>query len=170
MDLDAAIEAIEAGDSESPSRSHRLDDRERLFVAAFLTNGGKGSDAARVAGYTAPAQAAARLLVRERVADAIHKMTRRNLHAALPVAVGTLVELCRDTSAPWKDRRAAAEALLKLDRSTTPTGPAVAVQVNVNRDDPVSEVIQGVWQNRAARMSSIAAPMPDADADGDEYG
>jgi hypothetical protein len=174
MDLNEALEAIELGDSESPSRSHRLDERERIFVAAFLTNGGRGADAARAAGYAKPDQAAYRLILRERIAEAIHKMTRRNLHAALPVAVGTLVELCRDEKAAWKDRRAAAEALLKLDRSTTATGPSVAVQVNVGRDDPVSEVIQGVWQNRARRMSGIAAPMPDdsdglADA-GDAYG
>lgn len=161
MELQSALEAVEQVDSEARTRDKRLSNQERTFVAAFITNGGNAKEAAALAGYSHPHVIGCRMLTRQRVVDAIHKLTRRQLHAALPVALGTLVELCRDTEAAWKDRRAAAEAILKLDNAGKATGPSVAVQVNVGRDDPVSEVIQGVWENRAQRLSSIAAPMPD---------
>ena len=173
-EIENALEAIETLDSETKGKGLLLSPQERLFVAAFVVNGGKSKDAAVTAGYRHPDQMAARLMVRERVALVMQQLTRRYLHSALPVAIATLLECCADTEATWKERRAAADSLLKLDGAGRSQGPSVAVQVNVGKDDAPSEVLRAVWEGRAGRMSSIAAPMPDNveayddDADGDD--
>lgn len=159
--MTSALETVETLDSENRTPGARLLPQERLFCAAFVINGGKGKDAAEVAGYLNPAVMASRLLARKRVASMMHELSRRYLHAALPVAISTLLECCQDTGASWKERRAAAAELLKLDGAGRSSGPSVAVQVNVGKDDAPSEVLRAVWEGRAGRLSSIAAPMPD---------
>lgn len=165
--MTSALEAVEMLDSESRTPGARLSDQERLFCAAFVVNGGKSTEAAEAAGYAHPAVMASRLLTRKRVASMMHELSRRYLHAALPVAIATLLECCQDTSASWKERRAAAAELLKLDGAGRSSGPSVAVQVNVGKDDAPSEVLRAVWEGRAGRLSSIAAPMPDRSHGGD---
>jgi hypothetical protein len=161
-EMQSALDAIETLDSEGRTPGARLLPQERLFCAAFVMNGGNGTAAAEVAGYLNPAVMASRLLARKRVAAMMHELSRRYLHAALPVAISTLLECCQDTQASWKERRAAAAELLKLDSAGRSSGPSVAVQVNVGKDDAPSEVLRAVWEGRAGRLSSIAAPMPDS--------
>jgi hypothetical protein len=164
LEMQNALEAVETLDSENQTPGARLTAQERLFVAAFVVNGGKSMEAAEAAGYRHPHQMAARLMVRARVASMMQQLTRRYLHSALPIAIATLLECCTDPTASWKERRAAADSLLKLDGAGRSQGPSVAVQVNVGKDDAPSEVLRAVWEGRAGRLSGIAAPMPDNDA------
>ena len=97
-------------------------DKERAFVCSYCTNGGIGSDAARVAGYGETvknpdaqyfASTAYRLLGIERIRDAVLALSKRTIRTLAAKAVQTVSEILDDPN--HKDRLRAAQAI--LDRS-----------------------------------------------------
>jgi hypothetical protein len=164
--LDTAKElASVSGDPASQLSALQL-----AFAGHFVAVGGNGKRAAELAGYSHPDVMACRQLSNPRVLAFIKRLCLAHADAALPVAIRTLIACCNDEGASWKDRRQAALDLAKLAGAGGNNGPSVAVQVNVGNDQPASAVLRNVWEGRDARLSGIAAPMPDTDGhtiDGD---
>lgn len=164
MELGSAIGAVGAHVSEghSVSRAADLSAQERIFVDAFVGNGGKGADAVLAAGYsaTAPDVQAARLLCRSRVAAAIKARCETFAHSMLPVAVKALLDICETAPLP-KDRIKAANSLIELaGLAPIKGGTTVNVGVQVNGGQAQS-ILRNVEEARARRLSGIAGGMSD---------
>lgn len=152
-----------------------LSDKQRRFAALYVLHGGNGLEAAKGAGYAAPDVACVRVRLNPKVAELIQLLALADARATLPVAIAVLLSIAQDVKAPFSERRKAALDLARIGGAMAgQAGPTVAVQVNTGSagDAPAqsaSVVIQNVWSSRAARLSGIAAPMPDTSTliDGD---
>lgn len=90
-----------------------LTPKQREFCAAYVANSGKGTEAAKAAGY-APKSArveAHRLLQSQRVIQCIHHLTVRALGAAAPAALGTVVRLSTGARSEYVQLEAAKDVL-----------------------------------------------------------
>jgi hypothetical protein len=134
---------------------------ERIFVDAFIANGGKGEEAALTAGYSASSAkvSACRLLCRQRVAAQIKTRCETFAHATLPVAIRCLLEICETAPLP-KDRIKAANSLIELAGMVAPRG-GISVNVGIVNGSAAQQVIAEVWNARTARLSDIPTAMPD---------
>lgn len=143
----------------------KLTEKQRTFAAAYVMLGGNGTAAAELAGYVAPDVAAHRTLLNPRVSELVGVLSLADAKARLPIAIGVLVEIATDPKQPAAERRKCAIDLVKIAGAMPQGAPLVAMQVNQGQPSDaasVSVVIRKVWQGRDARLSSIAAPMPDA--------
>lgn len=162
IEASSAVEGIATGGA-SVSGAASLSAMERIFCDTFVANGGNGTDAAIAAGYAEGSAhvTGCRLLCRKRVADHLVAMSQRFVHAALPVAIRTLIEAASDDKALWKDRIKAAVSLLEHGGMAAPKG-GVHVNVGVAVDGAkAQQLISSVWSARAERMSDIPTAMPD---------
>jgi hypothetical protein len=165
VDINPASQAIEGAVSSGASviGADKLSAQERIFCDVFITNGGKAGAAARAAGY-ADASAdvtACKLLCRDRVAARIKHLCSTFAHTQLPVAIQTLVEIAGDQTALRKDRIKAAQLLVDM-AGLMPKGPLVQVNNNTQvNGGNVQQIINDVWNAKAARMSAIPPAMTD---------
>ena len=148
-----------------------LTEQQRKFAVAFCLTGGNACRAAEIADYAHPKVAGHKLRLNPRVAELIRVLALADAGSTLPVAIATLIDIANDTTAKPETRRNAALDLAKIAQAMPTAGPSVAVQVNAGSgakdgEQPLapSVVIQNVWSNREARLSSIAPPMLDSDS------
>jgi hypothetical protein len=165
MEISRAIAAVDEAQREtgSVSGTSALSERERIFVDAFIGNGGKAREAALEAGCPDGSAhvEASRMLCRKRVGDAILARCSTFAHACLPVAIRTLVEIAGDAEALRKDRIKAANSLVELT-GLMPRGPGVQVNVGVAVNGQQAQaIIESVHQARQARLSDIPPAMSD---------
>jgi phage terminase small subunit len=146
----------------------KLTPKQRRFACLYVLQGGNGTKAAELAGYSAPDVAGVRVRLNPKVAELINLLALADARATLPVAIHVLLSIAQDEKAPYSERRKAALDLAKIGANQLVSqGASVAVQVNqgtASGTDPassVSVVIQNVWTARAQRLSGIASPMPD---------
>jgi hypothetical protein len=168
VDINSASRAISenAEGVGSVSDASKLSAQERIFCDVFVGNGGKAGEAARAAGY-ADASAdvtACKLLCRSRVADRIKNLCGRFGHAALPVAIQTLVTCAGAEKALWKDRIKAANSLIELAGLFAPKG-GIQVNVGIVNGSQAQQIISEVHARRTARLSDIPTAMPDTFAE-----
>jgi phage terminase small subunit len=150
-------------DGGSVSGPSALSQVERVFCDMFVGNGGNAKEAAIAAGVD-PGKAAVqacRWLCKRRVADHIHRLCQRLVHASLPIAIKALMDIAADETAQRKDRIKAATSLLEHGGMAAPKGGvSVSVGVAVNGQQ-AQQLISSVWEARAARLSDIPTAMPD---------
>lgn len=134
----------------------------RIFVDAFLSNGGKSTEAAIAAGVEPgkAAMQACRWLCREAVAAHIKNQAGRFVQSTIPVAIQTLVEIAGDPTALRKDRIKAANSLLEMaEMGRAPGG--FQVNLAVVNGSQAQQIIAEVHERRQRRLSDIPTAMSD---------
>jgi phage terminase small subunit len=102
--------------------------QQRAFVGQYVANGGKGTEAAREAGYAEPSREAWRLMRNPAVLAAIREENARVLYAEVATASTAAILLClRDPGARQSDKMQAArlglEAAKIIKRDKTDANP-----------------------------------------------
>lgn len=155
---------------EAPDRFGSLTPQQRKFAALYVLMQGNATKAAQGADYKNPSVIGCRLMCHPVVSELVRLLSLADASAALPIAIATLSEIAQDKKAKPELRRNAALDLAKIGGAMPKAGPSTAIQINQGGDgkaDPAggsspSIVIQNVWSNRDARLSSIAPPMLDS--------
>ena len=138
---------------------------QRNFVACYVQNGGKAQLAAIQAGYAESSAhvSATKNLANLKIAAEIQRRCRSAVHAALPVAIQTLLEICSDKDVKPEIRRKAANDILERGGiATDKAGTTVNVGVSVSGGQ-VQQLIGSIEAQRERRMSGIAGGMSDTD-------
>lgn len=140
-----------------------MSERRREFARQFVLNGGNGTKAAVMAGYSEadPSKAARRALLDAKVIAEIKRLSTINIGAWLPMAIGVLIELMADPTTPHDTRRKCAVDLLDRAGMAAPKGGVqvnVGVQVNGNE---ANALIGSIWDARKARGVSSHADRSD---------
>lgn len=95
--------------------SSGLTEMQRRFAAAYVANGGRGTDAAREAGYATPPVDSWKLLRNEAVVDAVRREFAVRVRAeAATVGLSVLLDVAQDAGQSGAARVSAAKALLQL--------------------------------------------------------
>jgi hypothetical protein len=91
--------------------SDGLTDQQAAFVAAYVANGAKATQAAIDAGYQSPHSEGWRLMQNPAIKAAIHAEADKRLAGAGAIGIGVLVDIARDVAAPTPSRVSAAKWL-----------------------------------------------------------
>jgi hypothetical protein len=161
FDSSEIVETAEALASVSGDPARQLTPPQRAFAAHYVATG-NATRAAELAGYSNPNSQGHRLVTNRRIGALIKRLAIGHLDSGVAVALAELARQVTDATVSNADRRKAAESLLDRAGVRRGDGPSVAVQVNVGSDAPARALIKQVWDSRQARLSGIAAPMPDA--------
>jgi hypothetical protein len=95
--------------------SSGMTETRRRFVAAFVANGAKATEAARKAGYATPRTDSWKLLRNQTVIEGIRREFAIRVQAeAAPVGLAVLMEVAQDPAQSVSARVSAARALLQL--------------------------------------------------------
>jgi phage terminase small subunit len=141
------------------SKARDLSAQQEAFCQSYVTCR-NGAAAARAAGYSelAAKEQASRLLTRPQVQERLRELVRERLDHLQPLALAVLEDMMLDPSAPHRDRRAAAEAILErgyLKRVSR-------TETDVRHSFSAAGVIAEVWKARQARLAGEleSAPAP----------
>lgn len=96
----------------SPAGTDQLTEKQQVFVAHYVSNGGKATEAAEAAGYANPKTDGWRNRNNTAVAAAIHRAQVQAITEGAAVAWGTMQDLMKDT-APAQVRFQAAKWTLE---------------------------------------------------------
>jgi len=136
------------------TRPSELNDKQFAFVQNYATHG-NAARAAREAGYAASVanKTGYKLLAMPKVTEAIRKASLSFMEAHLPSVVQVLAQIVGDPSVEARDRVKAGELFLKYTKPANVQGPAVAVQINMGKDDMARQVQDLIREVHAGRSS-----------------
>lgn len=127
-----------------------LNERQRIFVLAYLAGGGKSAAAAAfAAGYGKGSRGgldvqAHRLVHRADVLAGIREESLKRMHAFGPEMFNVIVEIARDKNSPAGERRKSAEAILDRIGLQAVSEHVVTVQDNRSRAELIRELVAGL--------------------------
>jgi phage terminase small subunit len=133
------------------SKDTRISAQQEAFCQAYVTCN-NGAAAARTAGYSelAAKEQASRLLTRPHVQERLRELVHERLDHLQPIALAVLEDMMVDPSAPHRDRRAAAEAILERGYLRRVSRTETEVRHTID----VSGAIAEVWNARQARLEA----------------
>lgn len=149
---------------ELQKNKNELTIQQKAFVGEYVRNGGNGTQAAIVAGYserTADVQAS-RLLTKPKIREAVNKDTVELAERSAPMALQTLVGVLEDPTASNRDKIIAAREILDRGPLRKKDGRMVGINLNVG---PVSasKLLRELEEKRKKRLAKKELPKKEKD-------
>lgn len=143
-----------------PDLKGRFTSQELVFIETFLETGNRAG-AAREAGYVQPSRDAGRVLSRPEVqAEIGRRQVERLFSEALPAAVGCLIAIVGNTSAPAGARVQAAKVI--MDRTIGQGDAANGKEPHEMTGEELARAIAEL-ERIAADKAKVVSPPPAAD-------